>query len=185
MFSIESLTNIFNEYHEISIIVSLLLSIVISLIGIIPSIVVTGANIIFFGAIGGFIVSLLGEVIGGYITFKIYRLGFKNGMESLKGKYKLIDNLVTSKGKKAGILIFEGRLLPFIPSGFVTLAASLSNVKSWIFVLATLFGKIPSIGLEVLVSYDAINIQENYLRLVIIIAATILVTFTLKKEVRK
>lgn len=182
MFSIESLTNIFNEYHEISIMVSLLLSIIIALIGILPSIVVTGANIIFFGPIGGFIVSLLGEIIGGYITFKIYRLGFKSGVESLKGKYDLLDNLIISEGKKAGLLIFEGRLLPFVPSGFVTLTASLSNVRGWIFVLATLFGKIPSIGLEVLVIYDMINIQENYLRLVIIISTTILVTFTLKKK---
>lgn len=182
MFSIESLTNIFNEYHEIAIIISLLLSIAISLIGVLPSIFVTGANIVFFGPIGGFIISLLGEVIGGYITFKIYRFGFKSSVESLKGKYKLIDNLIISNGKKAGLLIFEGRLLPFVPSGFVTLAASLSNVKSWNFILATLFGKIPSIALESLVSYDMINIKENYLRLVITIVSVILVALTLKKK---
>ncbi|MEG0686766.1 MAG: VTT domain-containing protein [Erysipelotrichales bacterium] len=182
MFSVENVIGIFNEYKEIAILLSLSISIIISLIGVVPSIFVTGANIIFFGPIVGFLVSILGETIGGYITFRVYRLGFKKGIENLKGKYKLIDSLINSEGTKAGILIFEGRLLPFMPSGFVTLAAALSNVGGGIFTFATLLGKIPSILLEALVSYDLINIQENYVRLIITIVTIILIVITLKKR---
>lgn len=182
MLSIENVINIFNEYKEIAIIISLVISIIISLIGVLPSIFVTGANIIFFGPIGGFLISILGETIGGYITFKVYRLGFKKGVGSLKGKYKLLDRLMISEGKKAGVLIFEGRLLPFMPSGFVTLAAALSNVSGGIFTMATLLGKVPSIALEALISYDMINIEENYIRLVITLISIVLIFITLKNR---
>ena len=78
-------------------------------------------------------------------------------------------------------MIFEGRLIPFIPSGIVTLAASISNVSGWIFIIATFFGKIPSIALEALVSYDLINIKQNYARLLITLIAIVLIYFTMKK----
>ena len=81
---------------------------------------------------------------------------------------------------KAGIFIFEGRIIPFIPSGFVTLAASISNVNDKIFILSTFLGKIPSIALETLVSYDLINIQENYIRLSLTLVALLSIFIYMK-----
>ena len=137
MFSIDSVLEILGQYREFAIFISIIISIIIALLGVVPSIFVTGANIIFFGPIWGFIISLLGESIGGYISFKVYRLGLKKSITSILGKYRLVDNLVKSKGWKAGVLIFEGRLIPFIPSGFITLGAALSSVNSFIFVVTT------------------------------------------------
>ncbi|WP_294166938.1 TVP38/TMEM64 family protein [uncultured Clostridium sp.] len=181
MFDLNNIVNLFEEYSMYSIPISILISIIIALLGIVPSIFITGANIIFFGPILGFIISLLGEVIGGYITFIVYRLGLKNGIEQISSKHRLLNSIVESKGKRAGFLIFEGRLIPFIPSGIVTLAASISNVSGWIFIIATFFGKIPSIALEALVSYDLINIEQNYARLLITLIAIVLIYFTMKK----
>ena len=115
----------------------------------------------------GFIISLLGETIGAYITFIVYRKGFKKGAENLTTKYKLVRKIVESSGNKTALLVFEGRLVPFIPSGFITLTASISNININLFIIATLIGKIPSIALEVLISYDLINIQEKFIRLII------------------
>lgn len=182
MFNLDSIVNLFQQYSNISIPISLFISIIIALLGIVPSVFVTGANIIFFGPILGFIISLLGETIGGYITFIVYRLGFKKSVENIKSKHKLLRAIVESEGNGIGFLIFEGRLIPFIPSGFVTLAASLSNVNGLTFNIATFLGKIPSIALEALVSYDLINIEENYIRLVITILAIVLLYITLKKS---
>lgn len=165
MFNTENLIHIFNEYIDWAIVISLTISILISLAGVLPSIFITCANIMFFGPKAGFAISLIGETLGGYITFKIYRLGLKSTSEKIKGKFALLDKLLISEGTKAGLIIFEGRLIPFMPSGFVTLAASLSKVNDYTFIIATLLGKIPSIALETLISYDLINIQENYLRL--------------------
>ncbi len=182
MFSVDGVLELFNQYNNMAIAISLLISVAIALSGVIPSVFVTGANILFFGPINGFLISLLGETIGGYIAFKFYRLGFKKKAEFISGKYKLLDTLVNSDGKRAGMLIFEGRLIPFIPAGFVTLAASLSNVGGMQFTIATFLGKIPSIALEALVSYDIINISENYIRLGITLAALLLLWFTIRRK---
>ena len=178
MFSIDSVLEILGQYREFAIFISIIISIIIALLGVVPSIFVTGANIIFFGPIWGFIISLLGESIGGYISFKVYRLGLKKSITSILGKYRLVDNLVKSKGWKAGVLIFEGRLIPFIPSGFITLGAALSSVNSFIFVVTTFLGKIPSIALEALVSYEFINTNEGSIKLIITL---ILLWLTIKK----
>lgn len=178
MLSVESILEILRSNEAIAMPISLIISIFISLSGIIPSVFVTGANIIFFGTYKGFLISLLGETIGGYITFLVYRFGMKNKLKNLLNKNKLISDIVCSEGRKAGILIFQGRLIPFIPSGAVTLAASVGNVDSKTFVLASFLGKMPSIALEALVSYDFINIYENWIRLGMTILALILLKVT-------
>ena len=61
--NINSLINIFNQYSELAIFISLFISVIIALLGIVPSVFVTGANIVFFGPINGFLISLLGEII--------------------------------------------------------------------------------------------------------------------------
>lgn len=181
MFNINDIIEILKNNSSMAVPISLLINIAISLVGVLPSVLVTGANIVFFGPVQGFLISLLGETVGAYITFTVYRLGFKKKIEEFTDKHKLLSQIVNSEGKKAGLLICEGRIIPFIPSGFVTLAASISNVNGKIFTLATFIGKVPSIALEALVSYDIINIYNNWLRLAITIIALILIKFTIGK----
>lgn len=179
MFNVDSFVDILNNYSHLAIVISLVVSVIIALLGVLPSFFVTGANIVFFGPINGFLISLLGEVIGGVITFALYRLGFKKKVEGLS-KYKLIDKIVHSEGRKAAFLIFEARLLPFVPSGFVTLASAISDVHIVPYTIATILGKIPSIALEAIVSYDLINIDDNFIRLAITLSAIVLIFVTLK-----
>lgn len=179
MFNAEYLINLMSTYKEFAILISLAVSILIALLGVLPSIFVTAANVIFFGPFYGFLISLMGEVVGGTITFYLYRFGFKRKADSLGEKYSLLKNLSNSKGFKAGVLITQGRLIPFIPSGFVTLAAAISEVDVITFTIATFLGKIPSIALEALVSYDFINIHQNFIRLAITVVALIIVFITL------
>lgn len=134
----------------------------------------------FFGPIKGFFISLLGEVVGGWISFKLYKKGIKKLIGSIEGKYVLVDNILNCEDKRLGLLIFEGRLLPFIPSGVVTLAASMSNVNDITFILSTLVGKIPSILIEVMVSYGVIVASQGNLKLVIVIVSIFLLYFTIK-----
>jgi len=182
MFNINVLLEILKNNSHLAIPISLLINIGISLAGILPSVFITGANILFFGPVKGFFISLLGETIGAYITFSVYRLGFKKKIEKITHKHPLLSQIVNSNGKKAGLLILQGRIVPFIPSGVITLAASVSNVNGVIFTIATLIGKIPSIALEALVSYDLINIHGNWIRLMITIVSLILIQFTIGKE---
>ncbi|WP_300262892.1 VTT domain-containing protein [Clostridium sp.] len=176
-----SLISIFNQYNQLAIFISLFISVIIALLGIVPSIFVTGANIVFFGPINGFFISLLGEVIGGWISFKVYRKGINKFAGNIEGKYKLIDKIVNCEGKSVGILIFEGRLIPFIPSGLITLAAAMSKVDSMVFIISTFLGKIPSILLEVLASYGVIIASQKNLKIFIGVLSLILFLVTLKK----
>ena len=47
MFSAESIIYIFEKYSSISMIISLVLSVIIAIVGVLPSIFVTAANIVF------------------------------------------------------------------------------------------------------------------------------------------
>lgn len=180
MLNSEFILEIFQKYNSFAMLISLLINIIVAIVGFLPSIFITGANIIFFGPLNGFFISLLGEVIGGYITFYVYRKGLKKGTEKLLNDYNLMKKLVRSKGKKAGLLILQGRLLPFMPSGIVTLASAVSDVNGKIFIMATLIGKIPSIALEVLISYQIVHIEENVFNLIITLVILGLIYLTLR-----
>ena len=182
MFSVNYVLEILKNSSSMAIPISLFISVCISLVGVLPSIFVTGANIAFFGPINGFLISLLGETLGAYITFTIYRLGFKKKIEKLEEKYRLISKIVKSDGKEAGLLICQGRIIPFIPSGVITFSASISNVNSAIFTVATFIGKAPSIALEALISYDIINIYSNWMRLAMMFIGLIFARYIITKK---
>lgn len=180
MFNSQFLVDFMSNYKEFAVLISLAISVLIALSGVLPSVFVTGANVIVFGSITGFIISLMGEVIGATITFYLYRLGFKGKAKSLGNKYNFLKKLTKSRGIKAGILVMQGRLIPFVPSGFVTFSGAVSEIDAITFTLATLVGKIPSIALEVLVSHDVVNVKENFIRLMITIIALIIMFLTLR-----
>ena len=69
----DNVLRLLSEYSQYAIIISILISIIIAILGLVPSVFVTGANLIFFGPFLGFIVSLAGETIGNYISFKLYK----------------------------------------------------------------------------------------------------------------
>lgn len=161
----EFIADFFTQFGVFAFSISIAISILIAVSGILPSFFVTGANILVFGPINGFLVSWLGESTGAIIAFYIYRFGLKEKVELLGSKYSLIHKLVHSKGIYAGLLVLQGRLIPFIPSGFVTAAASVSQIAPIQFFFWTSLGKIPSLLLESLAAFGLINLHSNYLRL--------------------
>ncbi|WP_246010927.1 hypothetical protein [Brevibacillus nitrificans] len=64
---------------------SIVLNIIISVAGVFPSIFLSGANAIVYGLVGGFFVSLTGEVLGATVAFLLYRYG----LQKSKGLKKL------------------------------------------------------------------------------------------------
>lgn len=182
MFSAEFLADLLLQSGMAAILLSLVISVIVAVLGILPSIFITGANIILFGPLYGFLISWIGEIVGAAVSFYLYKFGFKKHTENLAAKYKILEKITSSEGLKAGILIFQGRLLPFFPSGLVTLAGALSNINFTTFLMATALGKLPSLALESLVSYDVVNLHENWLRLIIILIAIILLIPLLKKK---
>ena len=144
----DQLVLLFERYPHLAIVLSLLVSILVAVIGLIPSVFVTTANIIFFGFWPGTLISFAGEVIGSVVAFYLYRRGFKKIALQKIHKYKRVAPLLNATGKKAFSLIFILRLLPFVPSGIVTFVAAIGKVSAPVFLLASSLGKIPSLLLE-------------------------------------
>ena len=71
----ETIQNFLTDYYSIAIPLSILINIVISLLGVIPSIFLTAINIQLFGVTNGTIISIAGEGIRGYylVLYLSYR----------------------------------------------------------------------------------------------------------------
>ncbi|GAE28136.1 hypothetical protein JCM9140_4341 [Halalkalibacter wakoensis JCM 9140] len=54
----------FQEYEHFAILISIGISIIVAVLGVIPSFFVTAANLIFFGFWMGTIISFVGEALG-------------------------------------------------------------------------------------------------------------------------
>lgn len=144
----EQLLEILNEYQQAAVIISLLASIIVAVLGLVPSVFITAANIYFFGFWQGTFISLAGEAIGAIIAFLLYRYGFKKMTHNSLAKYPKIQRLVESRGKDAFMLILVLRLIPFVPSGLVTFAAAIGEVSTLVFFAASTLGKIPALLIE-------------------------------------
>jgi uncharacterized membrane protein YdjX (TVP38/TMEM64 family) len=150
-----------------AILVSLLLNIVISLLGVVPSLFLSGANAVVFGMVPGFFVSLTGEVAGAGISFWLYRWGVKKITKEHTTKWKWLQHLDSSNRRRKNMILFIARVTPLIPSGVITFAAAASNMLFLEFLVVTLIGKSPSIAMETIIGHDLIFLNENIPRLVI------------------
>jgi len=151
---VEQLIRLFNEHPAAAVFISIAVSILVAIAGILPSVFITAANILFFGFWEGTAISFIGEAVGAFIAFTIYRKGFRASISSRLQKYPAAKKLLTADNRAAFGLIFNLRLLPFVPSGVVTFAAAVGTVSPLLFFVASSLGKIPALLIE------AYSVQE-------------------------
>lgn len=147
-----------------AVIVSILLNIIIAVAGLIPSTFITATNIIFFGFQTGLVISIIGEAAGAIISFLLYRKGVK-AIEKRVNKpvnNRLLERLKSAEGMEAIFLVLILRILPFVPSGLVTLAASISKMIIFHFAMASTVGKIPALLLEAYSVYYFLSWKSQY-----------------------
>ncbi|HEV7330334.1 MAG TPA: VTT domain-containing protein [Flavisolibacter sp.] len=144
----EALLQAFRQHPDLALLASLGISIVIAVLGLVPSFFITAANILFFGFWQGVMVSFLGEALGAVVAFYLYRKGFKKEASQQLEKHRKIKSLIDAEGGKAFWLIFSLRLIPFVPSGLVTFAAAIGKVSAITFLVASSIGKLPALLLE-------------------------------------
>lgn len=176
------LIDFFDELGGWAIPFSLAVNGVINIIGFIPSVFITTANVLVWGPWTGGILSWLGEMIGSAAAFLLYRKGIQAAKIKRHEQWSWLQSLNRMPSTKQLCALILARVTPLIPAGVVNLAGALTSVSFTVFLLATAIGKIPSIALEVLVSYDLIHIQENIVRLVLTLCALGLGYFLLKKK---
>ncbi|MGM7634369.1 TVP38/TMEM64 family protein [Bacillus sp. Hm123] len=130
----------------IAIVVSVSLNIVVAVVGVLPSAFITAVNIGVFGLTGGLIVSIIGEAAGAVVSFLLYRRGLQKWKIKLENKF--LKKLERTAGVEAVLLVLFLRVVPFVPSGAVTLSAAFSQMGLLSFSIASTIGKIPSLLIE-------------------------------------
>ena len=176
----EAVLNLFQQHPQLALVISLFLSLLIAVIGILPSFFITAANIIFFGFWQGIAVSFIGEAIGAVVAFVLYRKGFKKNISAQLQKFPRAQKLVNAERKEAFMLILSLRLLPFVPSGLVTFAGAVGRVTLLTFFLSSSLGKLPALLIE---GYSVYQVtQFNWQgKIILFIVALVLIYFTVKK----
>ncbi|WP_027409731.1 TVP38/TMEM64 family protein [Anoxybacteroides tepidamans] len=153
----EQLVSLFETYENSAFLISILLNIVISVLGVVPSVFLTAANLAAFGFWKGTFVSFLGEAVGALVSFWIYRKGFQKAADAKLCSYPKGRKLLEAKGREAFFLILSLRLLPFVPSGVVTFVAAIGQTSWLIFLVASSLGKVPALLLEAYSVYQVMN----------------------------
>ncbi|MBM6617735.1 TVP38/TMEM64 family protein [Bacillus suaedaesalsae] len=156
----EWLIHLFESNIPFALLLSILLNVIISILAVVPSVFITAANIAVFGFWEGTLLSLAGEVLGSVISFQLYRLGFTK-LRSQNWDSNHIEKLRHVQGVQAFIIILSMRLLPFVPSGLVTLGAAFGTVSLPTFAIATLIGKIPAILMEAYSVHTYLNWENE------------------------
>jgi uncharacterized membrane protein YdjX (TVP38/TMEM64 family) len=177
----EKLLHLFNEYPNLAIVISIFVSILIAVLGILPSVFVTAANILFFGFWNGTFISFLGEAVGAGVAFMLYRSGLKKTAERGFQKYQKAKRLMEADNTEAFYLIFSLRLLPFVPSGLITFAAAIGKVTFTVFLIASSLGKLPALLIEAY-SVNAVTEFGWQGKLILVFVAVAVVYWIINKK---
>lgn len=180
----DSILNVFKEHPQLALLISLGVSIAIAVAGVLPSVFITAANIIFFGFWEGTLISFLGEALGAGIAFLLYRKGFKKTITHGIQKHPKVQRLVDAEGKAAFSIICSLRLVPFVPSGLITFAAAIGKVSFLIFFMASSLGKIPALLMEAY-SVNEVKAFGWQGKLILAVVAIALVYYFIKKKSHK
>jgi len=147
------MTGLLTSYRALAIPLSLLIEVAVAVVGVLPSFFITAANVAVFGIWWGTVLSIAGESLGAVVAFMLYRKGLDRlaggtGRFSEKLEKRLAGLSEATEGR-AFLLVLAFRLLPYIPSGAVTLGAAGGRMHPWAFTVASTVGKIPALAVEV------------------------------------
>ncbi|WP_066056832.1 TVP38/TMEM64 family protein [Robertmurraya korlensis] len=162
-------------------------NVLIAVAGVIPSAFLTAANISILGFELGLVVSIIGEALGAIVSFWLYRKGFSRLKDKVQVKWRwvrlLLDRLYQAKGFEAVAIVLLLRLLPFVPSGFVTLTAALGKMNIVAFATVSTIGKIPSLYLEAYSVHHVMGFDSKVqLILAVAVIFVIVIYFFVKKR---
>lgn len=129
------------------VIISIVLNILIAIAGVLPSAFLTALNVQLLGFGPGVAVSMIGEAVGAVVSFALYRKALQTYTSPTGTRFK---RLKEADGVEAWFLVLTMRLMPFVPSGLVTLSAAFSRMTLPSFAVASTLGKVPALFIEAL-----------------------------------
>jgi uncharacterized membrane protein YdjX (TVP38/TMEM64 family) len=180
----EEVIQLFNSYPGYAVLISLAINVLVAVLGVIPSVFLTAANVLFFGFWQGTLISFAGEALGAFISFILYRFGFKSRLHRTVQHHPTVKKLLDAEGLTAFYAIVSLRLLPFVPSGLITFASAIGRVSLSTFFIASSLGKAPALLLEAYAAYQvtAFGWQGKLILLAVAIYFLVLVYKKVKRK---
>jgi uncharacterized membrane protein YdjX (TVP38/TMEM64 family) len=178
----EYLINWMPENKLIVFFISIILNVLIAISGVLPSAFLTAVNIAVFDFNIGLVVSIIGEALGAVVSFILYRKGLTKLSNTVQLKNRFLSKLHQSKGIEAVLLVLVLRVLPFVPSGVVTLTAAYSKIGLVSFCLASTIGKVPALLIEAYSVDRVLGLSTEWQISVLIVVLTLLIIYFLWKK---
>ena len=132
---IDRIRELFGGNHLMLRIITLLLMVIQNLFTVIPLILLITLNVTLFGFWDGYLWSWLTSIAGGIVSFAASRFWFQDFfLRKINHKWK-------EQVEQGGfIMVFAGRVIPFIPTSAINIASGISSVKFRHFVSGTILG---------------------------------------------
>ena len=133
----EALRSLSNDSIIGLLLLTLLLMTIQNIFTVIPVLLLISINVSIFGFIQGYIWSWIISIIGAVISFLTTRYLFQTFFT------KYVNETLKQKIDEKGFwIVFSGRLLPFMPTSVVNIAAGISSIQFKKFLYATLLGNL-------------------------------------------
>lgn len=141
-FSLETLTNLTQEYRALGPIIGFLLPFLEAFLPFLPLVVFIVANVSAYGILFGFLLSWAGSVAGAYTVFLVIR---KYGRAKVLGfitRHEKIQKLILWVERNGFGPLFLLICFPFTPSALINIVAGLSNMKKSTYLWTITLGKL-------------------------------------------
>jgi uncharacterized membrane protein YdjX (TVP38/TMEM64 family) len=159
---------------------TLLLMTIQNMFTIIPLILLISANVALFGFAAGYIWSWLVSIIGAVVSFAITRFWFQDFFA------KFVDEEWERKIDEKGFwFVFIGRVMPFIPTSVVNIAAAISSVRFMKFFYATALGNLIYFFILSSIALGVLSIPVEYAIYIVLAIIAFLIFLAINRRKKK
>ncbi len=177
----EFMNQLIGNYPFLSRGLAILLPFLEAFMPFLPVTVLATVNAAVFGLWEGFLYSWLGSVVGSYALFMFVRfLGRFQFLAFLHKRPRIESSLKWIEKQGFGPL-FIMYCIPFVPSSLINVVAGLSSINNFYFLLALSLGKSVMLLTMSYIGADLMSFVEHPLKLVVVVAATVVVWIVGKK----
>ena len=137
------------------------------------------ASSYLYGLLGGYVITILGALIGCWITYLLASFLGRDALHLLFGQARVNDYMEKLNSGRAYTIIFLIYLIPGIPKDLVSYVAGISDIKLVPFLVVSTLGRTPGVIESLLIGM--FWAQKNYLGVgIVAVVALGLLVFCIK-----
>lgn len=164
--SLDEINLLLDEYKTASVFIYIGLQIFQIIVSILPGQALQFSAGYAYGFWIGFLLSMIGVMLGTIITFYLARLLGKEALYIIFGEEKFSKFVHTLNTKKSYLILFVIFLIPGIPKDIFAYAAGISEIRITSFLLISLVGRTPAMIGSLMMGKMFYN--ESYVGLIIL-----------------